>query len=89
MKRKFYQENVDKDFEKVVGTETEEERQEFQKYCTLYNALGELGFPTLLEDQSNVMSMKRTMYLMFVLLKPMNIPWSGGLFFLGAVISLL
>ena len=26
MKRKFYQENVDKEFEKVVGTENEEER---------------------------------------------------------------
>jgi len=26
MKRKFYQENVDKEFESVVGTENEEER---------------------------------------------------------------
>jgi len=26
MKRKFYQENVDKEFETIVGTENEEER---------------------------------------------------------------
>jgi len=29
MKRKFYQENVDKEFESVVGTENEEERVSF------------------------------------------------------------
>jgi len=29
MKRKFYQENVDKEFESVVGTENEEERIDF------------------------------------------------------------
>ena len=34
------------------------------------------------------MSIKRTIYLLFLILKPMNIPWSGSLFFLGALISL-
>ena len=29
MKRKFYQENVDKEFESIVGTENEEERVQF------------------------------------------------------------
>jgi hypothetical protein len=29
MKRKFYQENVDKEFETIVGTENEEERVSF------------------------------------------------------------
>ena len=89
MKRKFYQENVDKEFEKVVGTENEEERVSFQRYCQLYNALGELGFPTLLDDSGTVTTIKRLMYLLFLILKPMNIPWSGCLFFLGALLSLL
>ena len=29
MKRKFYQENIDKEFEGIVGTENEEERVQF------------------------------------------------------------
>jgi hypothetical protein len=35
------------------------------------------------------MGIKRTIYLMFLIFKPMSIPWSGSLFFIGALISLL
>ena len=52
LKRKFYTENVDKEFEDVVKNKTEEDRVEFMTYCQLYNSLGELGFPAFVKHDS-------------------------------------
>ena len=52
MKRKFYTENIDKDFEKTMMYKSDDDRTNFMEYCQLYNSLGELGFSTLSEKSS-------------------------------------
>lgn len=89
LKRKFYCENVDKEFEEVVKNKTEEDRVEFMTYCQLYNSLGELGFPAFLNASSKITNTKRTMYLLYVLLAPMNVPYAWSLFFIASFMSLL
>jgi hypothetical protein len=44
MKRKFYCENIDKDFQKIVETKNQEEMKEFQEFCQYFNALGVIGY---------------------------------------------
>lgn len=89
MKRKFYQENVDKDFEHDFLYKSEEEKQDFMLYCTLYTALGEIGFPQLQSSGNPINNSKRILYLMFLVFQPMNVPYSWSLFFFAAVLSLL
>ena len=87
MKRKFYQENIDNEFEKVVETKTQEDMKEFQRYCQFYNALGALGYA---KDIDSVFTdTKQYMYLLYLMLYPMNVPYSWSLFFIAAMISFL
>ena len=58
-------------------------------YCQLYNSLGELGFPAFLNASSKITNTKRTMYLLYVLLAPMNVPYAWSLFFIASFMSLL
>jgi hypothetical protein len=47
MKRKFYSENIEKNFENTMIYKSENDRDNFMLYCQLFNSLGELGFPTI------------------------------------------
>lgn len=52
--------------------------------------MGELGFPTLTnEEQSSVLNTKRMIYCLYLLFLPMNIPYCWSLFLLAATLSFL
>ena len=84
MKRAFYTSTVDKEFEHTMLYKSEEDRERFMEYCQLYHSLGELGFGTLRLGESS--GTKRMLYLFFLLLQPMNVPYAWSLF-VAAVFS--
>lgn len=87
MKRKFYCENIDKDFAKIVETKNQEEMKEFQEYCQYFNALGAIGYQPPSWEPSVFTETKQYMYLFYLMLYPMNVPYSWSLFFVAAMIS--
>lgn len=87
MKRKFYCENIDKEFTSVVETKNQEEMKEFQQYCQYFNALGAIGYQVPSKDSSVFTETKQYMYLFYLMLYPMNVPYSWSLFFIAAAIS--
>lgn len=58
------------------------------EYCQLYNGLGELGFYGLNLEQSSVGGTKRILYLFFLLLQPMNVPYAWTLFVFAVLSSI-
>jgi hypothetical protein len=88
LKRKYYVDNVEKDFEDVMVYKTDEDKDQFMKFCQLYNALGELGFQAIKEKESKITTAKRMLYLGFMVFRPMNVPNSWFLLFLAILISI-
>jgi hypothetical protein len=89
MKRKFYCENIDKDFAAIVETKNEAEMREFQQYCQYYNALGSVGYTAPNSEPSALLETKQYLYLFYLTLYPMNVPYSWSLFLAAACISLV
>lgn len=44
MKRTYYSTNVEKDLDKILSFENEDERKEYASYCKYYGNMGTLGF---------------------------------------------
>ena len=47
---------------------SEEDREDFMKFCQLYSALGEVGFPAFDQHKGILNQTKRVLYFMFLML---------------------
>lgn len=61
--------------------------KEFQEYCQYFNALGVIGYQPPSNESSVMTETKQSMYLFYLMLYPMNVPYSWSLFFIAAMIS--
>lgn len=58
-------------------------------FCQLFNSLGELGFSVIDEKENSSGEMKRMLYLLWLMLQPMNVPYAWSLFAFAVLQSLL
>ena len=61
--------------------------KEFQEYCQYFNALGVIGYQPPSTETNLITETKQYMYLFYLMLYPMNVPYSWSLFFIAAMIS--
>ena len=80
MKRSFYNTKVDPDFEKTVESKDKADMEDFNKYCHLFNHLGELGYADESSDYDRMTLLcRRLLHLVYLLLLPMNLPFAWAL----------
>jgi hypothetical protein len=81
---------VEKDFETVMTYKSEQDREDFMKFCQLYSALGEVGFPAFDQKEDGILTQtKRVLYFMFLMLQPIKVPYAWLLYLVAAILSVV
>ena len=65
------------------------DQEDFRIHCKLYNALGNLGFPTFVKDDSSISQFKGILYLFYLLMVPLNLFFAQVVFAFAVLTSFL